>query len=81
MVDPAQLAAMQQRTRNITPLIRVDYKAQTLTLSLTTEDPEGAQMIPQILGQFAQQLATQLDSFMAMKGKIVEHGKEEPNKG
>jgi len=81
MVDPAQLAAMQQKTRNIKALIRVDYPAQNLTLSLTTDDPEGAQMVPQILEQFSKQLATQLSSFMAMEGKIVEkHGEEEKPK-
>lgn len=77
MIDPTQLAAMQQKTRNIKALIKVDYPAKTLTLSLVTDDPEGIPMIPQILEQFSQQLATQLSSFMAMEGRIVEHGKAE----
>lgn len=76
MVDPAQLAAMQQKTRNVKALIRVDYPEKSLTLTLSTEDPEGVPMIPQILEQFSKQLATQLSSFMAMEGKIVESGKE-----
>jgi len=81
MIDPAQLAAMQQKTRNIKAVIRVDYPDKSLKLSLSTDDPEGVPMIPNILGQFAQQLATQLYSFMLVEGKLVEHGKEGIGRG
>jgi len=81
MIDPRQLAVMQQRTHNIKALIKVDYLENAMTLILSTDDPEGASVIPQILEQFSQQLATQLSSFMAMEGKIIEHGKETPKQG
>jgi len=78
MINPEQLQAIQQKTHNIKALIKVDYPGRSLTLFLDTDDPEGMPMIPQILEQFSQQLATQLSSFMGMQGKIVEHGKEAP---
>lgn len=78
MIDPQQLAAMQAKTKSIKAVIRIDYPDKSLKLSLNTDDPEGVPMIPQILTQFAQQLATQLYSFMMIEGRLVEHGKETP---
>lgn len=75
-VDPQQLAAMQEVSQHITAEIRIEYKTKSVKITMASEDPAGVELIPQLLNQFAGALATQLSSFFAIKGEIVEVGKE-----
>lgn len=76
-VDPAQLAAMQNTTRHIKGIIRIDYKTNKIEVSLNSELPEASDLIPQLLSQLSEQLAVQLASFMKIEGEIVEIGKSQ----
>lgn len=74
-VDPAQLARMQQVSKNVSGKILINYPAGTVTLTLTTADPEAAKIVPGLLEQFGTALSTQLGAFFAITGEIVEKGK------
>lgn len=78
-VDPAKMAAMQEVSKHITALIRVDYKEQTVNVCLSTSNEEANTIIPNLLSQFANSLAQQFSTMFAMKGEIVEVNKtDEP---
>lgn len=74
-VDPAKMAEMQKVSQHINGKIRVDYADKTITIGLSSVMPEAAVLIPDMLSQFAGALATQLSSFFAIKGEIVEVNK------
>ena len=75
-VDPKKLATVQQVSKNIAATITVNYNEQVVTVELSSSDRHAAQMIPDLLGQFAQGLATQLQFFFAIKGEFVEIGEK-----
>lgn len=74
-IDPAKLQAMQQVSKNVTGKILINYPDSTVTLSLSTVDPEAAKIVPGLLEQFGTALATQLGAFFAIQGEIEEKGK------
>lgn len=74
-VDPAQLAKIQQVSKNVSGKILIDYPKGTVTLTLSTADPEAAKIVPGLLEQFGTALATQLNAFFAISGEIEEKGK------
>lgn len=75
-IDPAQIAQMQEVSRFIKCIIRVNYKEKTVLLSFSSEELAAIELIPQLLDQFSGGLATQLSSFFAIDGEIIESGKE-----
>lgn len=76
-IDPAKMAAMQEVSKHITALIRVDYKERTVNVCLSTTNEEASTIIPSLLSQFANSLAQQFSTMFAMKGEIVEVNKQE----
>jgi len=74
-IDPKQLAQFQELSKNITAKITVNYPEGSVLLILSTQDPKASQLIPKLLEQFAQGLAVQMSSFMAIQGEIIEVGK------
>lgn len=74
-IDPKQLAQFQELSKNITATITVNYRENSALLVMSTQDPKASQLIPKLLEQFAQGLAMQMSSFMAIQGEIVEVGK------
>lgn len=78
-VDPEKMAQMQAVSQHINGLIRVDYKAQSVTITMSSSQPEAVALIPELLSQLAGSLAQQFSSFFAIKGEIIEVNK--PNAG
>lgn len=74
-IDPRQLAAVQEVSKDIKAVIRADYKENTVQFSLSSEAPEAQALIPNLLEQFTSALAQQLSSMFAIKGEIVEVGR------
>jgi len=75
-IDPKQLAQMQAVSKDIQGVINVDYKGGTVMVTLSSDVPEAKALVPQLLEQFSSALAQQLSSFFAIKGEIVETGKD-----
>jgi len=75
-IDPAKLAAVQQTSQNIKAKIVINYKEDSATIKLSSNDPQAAALIPGLLSQFVEGLATQLSSFFAIRGEISEIGKK-----
>lgn len=75
MIDPQKLADMQKVTRHISGIVRVDYAANTIMVSLSSPVPEAAAVIPSLLSQFADSLAQQFSTYLAIKGQIIEANK------
>lgn len=71
-IDPKKLAEVQEVSKFIDAEIVVDYKRNLVRLALSSDNPASAQMIPGLLSQLAEGLATQLNSFFAIKGELVE---------
>lgn len=74
-IDPGKLAQFQELSKNIRAEITVDYPKSSVLLVMSTQDPQALQLIPKLLEQFAQGLAVQMSSFMAIQGEITEVGK------
>lgn len=74
-VDPQKLAAMQKVTQHISGRIRVDYAANTITVSLSSSVPEASAIIPSLLSQFADSLAQQFSAYLAIQGELIEANK------
>ncbi len=75
-LDPKQMAAMQEVSKFIKGVIRVNYNDNTMQIAFTSDMPNAAALIPNLLDQFSTALATQLSSFFAIKGEIIEIGKK-----
>jgi len=80
-IDPRQLAAVQEVSKDIKAEIRADYKENTVLFSLFSEVPEAQALIPNLLEQFTSALSQQLSSMFAIKGEIVEVAKGSAEKG
>lgn len=78
-VDPEKMAQMQKTSQHINGKIRIDYKANAVTIELSSIVPEAAAIIPDLLDQFSGALAQQLSAFFAIKGEIIEVNK--PSEG
>lgn len=74
-IDPQQLQRVQSVSKNIKGSIRIDYKENTVLLEFKTDVDGAKQMIPNMMSQFADSLATQLSSFFAIQGEIIEINK------
>lgn len=74
-VDPAKIAAMQEISKYISGVIRVDYAEKSVSLTLSATHPEAVAILPDLVGQLSVALATQLSSYFAIKGEIVEVNK------
>ena len=75
-IDPKQMAAMQEVSKFIKGVIRVDYNDNTMQVAFSSDMQNAAALIPNLLEQFSTALATQLSSFFAIKGEIIEIGKK-----
>lgn len=71
-VDPAQLAKIQETSCHLKGQIDVKYKDDMLCLTLSSEEPNAKMIIPNMLDQLANGLATQLSAFFKITGKITE---------
>ena len=74
--DPKQLAALQQVTKNIRGEIICNYKENTLTIRLGTQEQTVVPVVHDLLEQLTQQLATQLQAFFAISGEITQVGEK-----
>lgn len=75
-LDPKQMAAMQEVSKFIKGVIRVDYNDNTMSITFSSDMQNAAALIPNLLDQFSTALATQLSSFFSIKGEIIEIGKK-----
>ncbi len=75
-VDPKQMAAMQEVSKFIKGTIRVNYNDNTMQVAFSSEMPNAAALIPNLLDQFSTALAQQLSSFFSIQGEIIEVGKK-----
>ena len=73
-IDPTKLAAIQEVSKFIKAVIKVDYKARSVELTLSATDPEAAKLIDSLVDQLSSALAQQLSAFFAIDGEIVEVG-------
>ncbi len=71
-VDPAKLEAVQKVSHHIQGVIRIDYAAKSVTLTLSSANQEAAELIPELVSQLGGALAQQLSTFFAIKGEIIE---------
>ena len=76
-VRPDQIAKVQEVSKHIKGEIKVIYKENTVYLKLSSDVDEAKKLIPGMMSQFAENLATQLSSFFAIEGEIIEVGKSE----
>lgn len=74
-IDPEKLAQFQELSKHIKAQVTVNYPENSVLLVMSTQEPQAAQLIPKLLEQFAQGLAVQMSSFMAIRGEITEVGK------
>lgn len=74
-VDPAKMAEMQKISQHIDGVIRIDYAARSVTLTLSSVVPEAVALLPDLVSQLGGALAQQLSAFFAIKGEIVEVNK------
>ena len=74
-VDPQKMAVMQEVSKHIDGVIRIDYAAKSVTLTLTSVVPEATALLPDLVGQLGGALAQQLSAFFAIKGEIIEVNK------
>ena len=74
-LDPTKMAAMQDISQHINGIIRIDYAAKSITLTLSSVKPEATEIIPDLVDQLGGALAQQLQAFFAIRGEIVEVNK------
>lgn len=75
-VDPAKLAEVQQVSRHVKAEIVADYNENTVSIKLSSENPQAALIVPDLVRQFAEGLATQLKTYFDIKGELIEIGKK-----
>jgi len=75
-IDPKQLAAAKEAGQHIKAKITVNYTTNTAVIALASDVPQSAAIIPDMLNQFANGLAMQLQAFFAVQGELVEIGKK-----
>lgn len=74
-LDPAKMAVMQDISKHINGVIKIDYEAKSVTLLLSSSDPAASEIIPDLVDQLGGALAQQLTAFFAIKGEIIEINK------
>ena len=75
-IDPTTLAKAQQVGQHIESEIRIVYPENKVVISFSSDVGESEAFIPGLMEQFADALAAQLSSFFAIRGEIVEEGKQ-----
>ena len=75
-IDPQKLAQVQQTSRYIKGHIVINYTEGSVTIKMSSDNPQAKQMISTLLDQFAEGLAAQLQTFFAIEGEIEEIGKK-----
>lgn len=75
-VDPAKLAAVQQISRHVKAEIVADYNENVVSVKLSSENPQAALIVPDLIRQFAEGLAIQLKTYFDIKGELIEVGKK-----
>ena len=70
-IDPGQMAEVQKVSKYISAEIEVNHKTNVITIKMASDNPDAAALIPNLLEQFANALAQQLNSIFAITGKIV----------
>jgi len=75
-IDPKKMAEVQQTSSRINAEIRILHKEHEIHLKLTPTTPESMSFVKGFLPQFAETMANQLNAFFAIKGEIVDVGKE-----
>ncbi len=73
-VDPQKLMQVQGTTRFIKAEIRVDISSSRISLTMESENEEARAVIPKLLNQMATALATQLSTYFAIQGEIIDVG-------
>lgn len=76
-LDPKKMAQVQKISSQIDGEVKVDYRTKTITIKLDTQDQQAMVIVQQLLSQFSVAIATQLNSFFAIKGRFVEVGKDQ----
>lgn len=71
-IDPEHIKQVQEVTRHIRSEVRVDKKEGKITLSLSTDNPDAAQTIPNMLEQFATGLCQQMYIMFAISSEWVD---------
>lgn len=74
-IDPQKMAQMQEVSRNISSVIRIDHAANTITVKMSSNEPQAIALIPSLIEQFARALAQQLSAFFAITGEIIDVNK------
>ncbi len=72
MPDPEKMMQVQKVTGKIKATIEVDRTKRTLTLSMDAQNAEALNAVEGLLDQLATALATQLQTFFAIEGEIIE---------
>jgi len=80
-IDPQQLLEAQKMGKHVKAVIRTNYSDYTVHLTFSSEISGMDEFLRQLTGQLSDALAAQLSSFFAIKGEIIEVGKEEKPSG
>lgn len=70
-MDPAKLAQAKQIGKHVKAELKIDEKAGTFTLTLIPSDEAGKEAVGPLAKQLAMGLATQLQMFFGVTGKIA----------
>jgi len=74
----AKMSEVKKVTSALTGEIISDFKEGTITIKLMGDDPKIRPVKDNLLELFPQQLATQLDIFFGIKGKIIKRNRNAP---
>jgi len=66
-----QLAKMQQFTKNVKYIVHTDDSENRVEVSLKTDDPKAAQLLPQIREGIVDSITQMLYTMFAMEGERV----------
>ncbi len=67
-----QMAELKKITGKLAAKVTVDYPKNTLTMELSSPDPQAAATASQILKLLSEQLAEQLSMFFSIRGELVD---------
>ena len=76
-IDPQKLARVQAVSQFIEAKVTVDFNKGSVLLELSSDNPAAVALIPEVMSQFSSALATQLHSYFAIEGEILEIAKKE----
>lgn len=76
-VSPEQMAAVQAVSQYIKGVMTIDFAEESIHIVLDASTEEAKALVPGLLDQLTEALATQLKAFFAIEGKIIEKNKPE----